>query len=165
MPRPRAAAERELRRTGLILVAHELRIAGLDHARRGDRREEGVAAEDRQVLQRLLVERRRLRRAGALDERRLAGDGDLLGDRADLEREVEHGRLLRADAEAFRSSVLKPGQRDADRVGARQHAGKRVLADFVRHRRALALVSSLTRITSAPGITPCASRTAPRNAP
>ena len=134
---PRAAAERQLRRAGLILIAHELRIAGLNHARRRDGREERVAAEDRQVLQGLLVERRRLRRAGALDERRFAGDGHLLGDGADLEREIQHGRLLRADSEAFAFFGLESGKRDADGVGARQHARKRVLADFVRHRRSL----------------------------
>ena len=75
---PRAAAERQLRRAGLVLIPHELRIAGLNDARRRDGREERVAPEDRQVLQGLLVERRRLRRARALDERRFAGDGHLL---------------------------------------------------------------------------------------
>ena len=34
----RAAAEREVRGVGLVLVADELRVAGLDHARRGNRR-------------------------------------------------------------------------------------------------------------------------------
>ena len=96
---PRSAAERQVRGVGLILEADKLRIARLDDARRGDRRIEGVAAEDRQVLQRCLVERCGDRGAAALDQRRLAGDGDLLRQLADREREVLHQGLLGADAQ------------------------------------------------------------------
>ena len=41
---PRSAAERQQRGTGLVLVPDKLRIARLDHAGRGDRRIERVAA-------------------------------------------------------------------------------------------------------------------------
>ena len=132
----RAAAQRELRRAGLILIAHELRIAGLDHARRRYRGEEGVAAEDRQVLQRFLIERGGLRRARALDERRFTGDGDLFGEGAYLQQEVEYERLLRADAEALALIRLEAGERHADGIGAGQHAAEGVLADLVGHRGA-----------------------------
>ena len=133
----RAAAERELRRAGLILVAHELRIAGLNDARRRDGREERVAPEDGQVLQGLLVERRGLRRARALDERCVASDRHLLGDRADLEREIQHRRLLRADAEALAYFRFESGKGNTNGVWSWKHARKCVLANFIRHRRSL----------------------------
>ena len=133
----RAAAERQLRRAGLILIAHELRIAGLNDARRRDGREERVAPEDGQVLQGLLVERRGLRRARAFDERSVARDRHLLGDRADFEREIQHRRLLRADTKALAYFRLESGKGNADGVWSWKHARKRVLANFIRHRRSL----------------------------
>ena len=135
----RAAAERERRRTGLILVAHELRIAGLNDARCRDRREEGVAPEDGQGSQRVFVERGRLRCAHTLDERCFTGHGQLLGDRPHFEREVEHRRLLRADAKSCSLLGLEARERHSHGIRAGQHAGHDVLADFIRHRRALAV--------------------------
>ena len=134
---PRAAAERQLRRAGLVLIPHELGIPGLNDARRRDGREECVAPEDWQVLQGLLIERRRLRCAGALDDWCFTGDRHLLADGADHEREIQHGRLLRADSKALAYFRLEARKRNADGVRSRKHARKRVFAYFIRHRRSL----------------------------
>ncbi len=133
---PRPAAQRQVGRVRLVLIAHELRVARLDDARRRDRRVEGVAPEDRQRLQRILVQRRGHRCARPLDHRRRAGHRHLLAQLADLQREVLHNRLLRADPQTRPFLALEPGEADPETVDARQHAREHVLADVVRHRGA-----------------------------
>lgn len=132
----RPAAQRQQRGAGLILVAHKLRIARLDHAWRRDRRVEGVAAEDwnRGNLRRR--HGRRHRRGGALDNGRLRGHRELFRQSADFEREVLDHDLLRRDAEALPLFGAETGQGHADGVDTRKHARERVLADLVRRRRA-----------------------------
>ena len=128
---PRPAAERQERRVRLILIADELRVAGLNHVRRGDRRVKGVAAEDRQRRDVLGGERRRHRGRGALDQRRLAAHGDLLRQPAYFEREVLHHLLLRRQLQAGSLLGPEPRERGTQGVGAGQHAGEDVLAHFV----------------------------------
>ena len=71
------------------------------------------------------------RRGRRVDQRRLAGDGDVLRDRADFEHHVERDELLRADRDALRLERLVAGDLRLQRVGAGRHRRKVVLADIV----------------------------------
>ena len=71
------------------------------------------------------------------DQRRLAGDRDALGDRADFHRQIEREELLRADADAAAVDRLVALQRRLDRVVAGVDVGEHVFAALVGHRRPL----------------------------
>ena len=163
MPPPPSETSEALR---LILLPVELRVAGRHDRRHRDADQEGVAARRRQRLERLAVEHAAGRRVRRLDERRLAGDGDRFLDRADFERDVERDELLRADDDALCSrSVLKPVSCRLQRVGARRHRREVVLPDVVGDRLARDVRRFVGERTATPGMTPLASRTAPRTPP
>ena len=128
-----AAAERQQRGVGLILLAIELRVARRNDSgyRRAD--EKRGASGCRQRLQRLHVEHRALRGIRGLDQRRLAGDRDVLFDGADLEGQIEHDEGLRPDPDAGALDLLEPLQRRPHRVrpwiDAREHVLAAVVGD------------------------------------
>ena len=126
-----AAAQRDTRGVGLILLAVELRVANRRHRRDGDRNEEGVAARGRQRLEDLAVERVTDRGVGRLDEWRVGRYRDLLFNRADFQDQVDGQSGLGADRDPALLVGLVPRERRADRVGSRSDGGKRVLADLV----------------------------------
>ena len=118
-----------------------------------------------QSIERRLVEHLARRRVRPLEQRRGAGDRDFFLNGSDFERDVEREELLRADteSEALEGLVALPDR--PQRVGAGDDGRERILAtallSVVRETR----VSSLVSISSTPGTTPAASRTAPRTPP
>ena len=106
------------------------------------------------------------RRVGRLDERRFAGDGDGLFERADLERDVEADEGLRADRNALALERLVTLHRRFDPVGdPGSTAGNEYSpTPLVTVSRDTPL-ASLTSVTVTPGMTPCASLTMPRRPP
>ena len=96
-----AAAQRQQRGVGLVLLAVELRIARGDHGGHGDGEEERRSAAARQRRQLLGVDHRAGRRRRGVDERRRAGDGDRLLELAHFEGDVEGEELLRRDPDAW----------------------------------------------------------------
>ena len=109
----RAAAERQQRGVGLVLLAVELRVARGDHRRQRDGEEERRPAAARQRRQLLGADDAAARGVRRVDERRRAGDGDRLLQLADFERDVDRGELLRRNAKTPVLVVLKPAARRA----------------------------------------------------
>src|SRR5262249_16632912 len=99
--------------------------------RHRDADEKGVAAGRGQRLERLAVERRRMRRVGRVDQRRLPGDRDVFFEAAELERDVERDELLRADRQPFRFIRLVAGELGLERVGGWRDGWEAVLTDVV----------------------------------
>ena len=100
-----------------------------------------------------------------LDQRRLTGDRDVLGDRADLHRQVEREELLRADADAAAVDRLVALERRLDGVVAGSTLAKTYSPRSLVTVERLMLVCSLVSVTSTPGMTPPASLTDPRRPP
>ena len=130
-----AAAERQQRGVGLVLLAVELGVAGGDHRRHRRADQEGGASGGRQRLHVGLVEDRADRRVRSLDPGRLAGDVHRLLEAADLELHVQRQELLRADLHAALGHGLEARHRDLDAVQARREVRQVVLASRVGHRR------------------------------
>src|SRR6185436_12787941 len=63
-----------------------------------------------------------------VDDRRLGGDADTLGQRADLEADVLLERAADADAQSLERDRLEPGQLEADVVGARRQVADPIAA-------------------------------------
>ena len=103
-----AAAQRNDRGIGLVLLPVELRVARRRERRHGDPDQKGVAAGRGQRVERRLVQHAAGGRRGRVDERRLAGDGDVLRNRANLEQGVERDELLRPDDQPLRFVFLYP---------------------------------------------------------
>jgi len=133
----RAAAKRHQRRVGLILLPIELRVAGRND--RGDRsaNHECVSAGSGKSLQRRGIEDGARGRVRRIDERRLAGDRDVLGNRPDFHREVEREELLRADANPAAIDRLVTLERRLDPVGTGIDVREDELAALVCDNRAL----------------------------
>jgi hypothetical protein len=130
-----AAAERQQRRVGLVLLAVELRIARRNHRRHGGADQERRAARARKRLHRRVVEHRALRGIRRFNQRRLAGDRHVLGDRTDVHRQIEGEELLRADADAGSIDRLVALEGDLQPVSAGVDRREHVLAALVGHDR------------------------------
>ena len=126
-----AAAERDARGVGLILLAVELGVPHRHHRRHGDADQEGVASGRRQRLERLAIQRSARRRGRRVDERRLSGHRDRFLEPADLERDVDRDELLGADRQALGLVPLVPGDLSLQGVAAWRDRREVVLAHVI----------------------------------
>jgi len=128
---PRAAAQREQRGVGLILLTVELGVTrGDDRGHRHRKQERGTAAA-RKRLELLRVDHRASGGIGRIDERRIAGDRDRFLQLADIELDVQRHELLGADADALVLEFLEARQFRRDGVDTGVHRRKVILAAFV----------------------------------
>ncbi len=126
-----AATERDARRIGLVLLPVELGVTDGHHRRDGDPDQERIPPRRGQRFERLPVQHGPCRRGRRVDERRLAGHGDVFLDASDLECDVQRDELLRADVEPLRLERLVSGDLRLQRVGTRRDRRKIELPHIV----------------------------------
>ena len=98
-----AAAKRQQRGVGLVLLPVELRVAGGDDGRHRDGKEERRPAAVGSVSSWPRSMIAACRGVGRIDQGRCAGDGDRLLKLTDIECDVQRDELLRADADVLDS--------------------------------------------------------------
>ena len=126
-----------LRRPHAVGREHQRRArAGLRRHDAGDQPGEHrvVAPVDRQVLDRVGFQRLADRAAAGLQQRRLRGHDDLIGQAARLQRDIDQRLLLNADRDAAAHRFLEALELDFDRVGAGADGREDVGAVLTRHR-------------------------------
>ena len=160
-----AAPERDERHVRLILLPVVLPVSGWHNGRHGVADHERRAPLRGQRLQCLGVQHGAGRRVRRLDERRLTGDGDRLGQGADFERDVERDELLRADRNALLCVGLVALERDLQPIRPRRQVREAVFTGPVVVVDRDSEVPWLVSVTSAPGMTPPESLTTPRIPP
>ena len=127
-----SASKRQARGVRLVLLPVELRIADRHDGRDRDADHERVSAGRGKRFERFAVERRRVRRVGGVDERRLTGDRNRLFECANLQNDVERDELLRSDGQPLRFVCLVSRQLSLQRVRAGWHRREVVLPHLVR---------------------------------
>ena len=93
-----------------------------------------IAPVDRQILDRVRLQRLADGAGTGLEQRRVGGDQHRLAERAGLEREVDQRLLLDADRDASAPRFLEAGEIDFDRVSAGADRCKDVGAVLAGHR-------------------------------
>ncbi len=91
----------------------------------------GVARGQRQRLDFRFAQRAALLDLGEIDQRRVGGDGDRLGQRADAQRDVDHRRLAGAQRHAGLLELLEALQLRRDAVGAERQQRRAIQAAFI----------------------------------
>ena len=107
------------------------RLPAETDARHQPAQHERIASVDGQFMHTLVVDDAAAVGVGGFEQRRLRRHRDLLGEGADLERDIDRHHLVDAERQTGAVNFLKPGASDRHAVGAGTQEGRSVVAGAV----------------------------------